>query len=192
VYTARQIADLDHLSGGRFDLGIGVGWLREEFDALGVPWERRGARTEECLGVMKSLWCDEVSSYDGTFYSLPPCVQSPKPVQAPHPPLIFGGESDATFRRIAAMGQGWFAFGFAPDAMKGALDSLDAALASVGRDRADVQIHAAPPAGRLDAEALGAYEALGVDQLILPLLAGSVQKLARRADRLAEQVAAYL
>lgn len=192
VYAARQIADLDYLSGGRLDLGIGVGWLREEFDALGIPWERRGARTEECLGVMKSLWCDEVSRYDGELYSLPPCVQSPKPVQDPHPPLVFGGESDATFRRIAAMGQGWFAFGFAPDALKARLGRLDEALAEAGRARPDVQIHAAPPAGRMDADTLRAYEDLGVDQLILPLLAGSPEKLARRADRLAEQVGSVL
>ncbi len=192
VYAARQIADLDYLSGGRFDLGIGVGWLREEFDALGIPWERRGARTEECLEVMKRLWCDEVSSYDGAFYSLPPCVQSPKPVQSPHPPLIFGGESPATFRRIAAMGQGWFAFGFTPDALGERLALLDTELAAVGRTRQDVQIHAAPPMAPLEDGALGAYEQLGVDQLILPLLAGSSEKLGERASRLAEGVAAFL
>jgi alkanesulfonate monooxygenase SsuD/methylene tetrahydromethanopterin reductase-like flavin-dependent oxidoreductase (luciferase family) len=60
VYTAKQVADLDYLSGGRVDLGVGIGWLREEFDALGVPWERRAARTRECVGVMQTLWCDEV------------------------------------------------------------------------------------------------------------------------------------
>ncbi len=65
VYTAKQVADVDFLSGGRVDFGIGIGWLREEFEALDVPWERRAARTRDYVGVMKTLWCDEVSSYKG-------------------------------------------------------------------------------------------------------------------------------
>jgi len=192
VYAARQIADLDYLSGGRFELGIGVGWLREEFEALGVPWARRGARTEECLAVMRTLWCDEVSSFEGELYRLPPCIQSPKPVQRPHPPLVFGGESDATFRRIARMGQGWFAFGFAPDALRAQLGRLEQALADAGRPRDEVRVYAAPPAGAAGADTLRAYADLGVDQVILPLLAGNADKLARRADRLAELTAPWL
>src|SRR5436309_1006441 len=77
VYTAKQVADLDFLSGGRCDFGVGVGWLREELQALGVPWERRGDRTRECLGVMKTLWCDEVSHYEGKLFTLPNCLQNP-------------------------------------------------------------------------------------------------------------------
>ena len=67
VYTAKQIADVDFLSGGRVNFGVGIGWLREEFDALGVPWPRRAARTRECLAVMRTLWCDEVSHFEGEF-----------------------------------------------------------------------------------------------------------------------------
>jgi alkanesulfonate monooxygenase SsuD/methylene tetrahydromethanopterin reductase-like flavin-dependent oxidoreductase (luciferase family) len=70
VYTAKEVATLDWLSNGRVDLGIGVGWLREEFEALEVPWERRGARTDDYLGVLKSLWCEEPSSFSGEFYTL--------------------------------------------------------------------------------------------------------------------------
>ncbi len=188
VYTARQVADLDYLSGGRFDFGIGVGWLREEFEALGIPWERRGARTRECLGVMQSLWCDEVSRYQGEFYQLPPCLQNPKPVQKPHPPLLFGGESDAAFARVAELGDGWFGFNFSPDELALQLARLDEKLAGAGRKRSDVQIHVAPP--RLDPEegALKRYQDLGVDQLIFPLLASTSEKLMRRADALAKQV----
>src|SRR3954453_3039735 len=95
VYTAKQVADVDVLSGGRVDFGVGVGWLREEFDALNVPFERRGKRAEEHLEVMKRLWTGETASYDGDLYTLPPSRLYPKPVQQPHPPIHVGGESDA-------------------------------------------------------------------------------------------------
>jgi probable F420-dependent oxidoreductase len=185
VYTARQVADVDFLSGGRVDFGIGVGWLREEFEALGVPFSRRGARTEECLQVMKTLWCDEVSHFEGEFFRLPPCLQNPKPVQKPHPPLVFGGESEAAFRRVARLGQGWFGYGFAPDDLAEPLARLDAALEREGRSRSDLQLHVAPPRIRLDDDTLDRYRDLGVDQLILPLLAFDEESLRRRADKLA-------
>jgi probable F420-dependent oxidoreductase len=185
VYTARQVADLDFLSGGRVDFGIGVGWLREEFEALGVPFSRRGARAEECLQVMKTLWCDEVSHFEGEFFQLPPCLQNPKPVQKPHPPLVFGGESDATFSRVARLGQGWFGFGFTPDDLAEPLARLDAALDREGRSRGDLQVHVAPPRIRFDDGTLDRYRDLGVDQLVMPLLAFDEETLHRRADKLA-------
>ncbi len=185
VYTARQVADLDFLSGGRVDFGIGVGWLREEFEALGVPFSRRGARAEECLQVMKTLWCDEVSHFEGEFFQLPPCLQNPKPVQKPHPPLVFGGESDATFSRVARLGQGWFGFGFTPDDLAEPLARLDAALDREGRSRGDLQVHVAPPRIRFDDGTLDRYRDLGVDQLVMPLLAFDKETLHRRADKLA-------
>ena len=187
VYTARQAADVDFLSGGRLDLGIGVGWLREEFDALGVPWEKRGLRTDEYVGVMKSCWCDEVSSFEGDFYRLPPCYHNPKPVQTPHPPLYFGGESDAALRRVARFGQGWFGFDMSVEALAGHLARLDELLAKEGRSRSDVLIQVAPEGQRLQPGMAEAFADQGVDQLILPLLARRVEDLERRADRITAQ-----
>ena len=94
VYTAKEVATLDWLSGGRVDLGVGVGWLEEEFRAVNVPWPQRGRRTDEYLEVLRTLWTDDTSAYEGEFYSLPPCQMFPKPVQSPVPVHI-GGESDA-------------------------------------------------------------------------------------------------
>ena len=85
VYTAKEVSSLDWLSGGRVDLGIGVGWLKEEFDVLNVPWERRGRRTDEYLEVLRTLWLDDTSSFHGEVYDLPPCEMYPKPVQQPPP-----------------------------------------------------------------------------------------------------------
>jgi probable F420-dependent oxidoreductase len=187
IYTAKQAADLDYLSQGRFDFGIGVGWLREEFAALGVPWERRAARTRECIGVMKSLWCDEVSSYQGEFFHLPECLQNPKPTQKPHPPLFFGGESDAALSRVAELGQGWFGYNLAPEELPARLARLDALLAEQGRSRSDLEVYVSPPQGRLEEKTLDRFGELGVDQVILPLFAREVGQLRRRADALAAQ-----
>ena len=85
VYTAKEVSTLDWLSDGRVDLGVGVGWLQEEFDVLNVPWERRGRRTDEYLEVLRTLWLDETSSFHGEVYDLPACEMYPKPVQQPPP-----------------------------------------------------------------------------------------------------------
>ncbi len=114
VYTAKSVTTLDWLSNGRMDLGIGVGWLAEEFAALGVPFDRRGERCDEYLAVMRSLWTDEVSSFKGEFYDLPAARQFPKPVQQPHPPIHVGGESNAALRRAARFAQGWYGYNLDP------------------------------------------------------------------------------
>jgi len=186
VYTAKQVADIDYLSGGRVDFGVGIGWLREEFQALGVPWERRAARVRECIGVMRSLWCDEVSHFDGEFYSLPSCLQNPKPVQKPHPPLFFGGESDAALRRVAELGQGWFGFNRSEEEVVAHQQRLEELLAEAGRTRADVQIYIGPR-GKLVDGTVERFRDLGVDQLILPLFGRDGDGLRRHADALAKQ-----
>ena len=186
VYTAKQVADVDFLSGGRLDFGVGVGWLREEFQALGVPWERRAQRTRECIGVMKTLWCDEVSSYKGELFTLPECLQNPKPVQRPHPPVIFGGESNAALRRVVELGQGWYGFQVTPEQVEERLAKLDLLLAEAGRSRDGVQIFVAPPRRGLDADTVRRYQDLGVEQLILPLFARDEDGLRRAAEAAAQ------
>ena len=186
VYTAKQVADVDFLSRGRVDFGVGIGWLREEFQALGVPWERRAARTREGLAVMKTLWCDEVSHYKGEFYTLPDCLQNPKPVQKPHPPIYFGGESDAALRRVADLGQGWFGFNLTPEALAERLTRLDALLSEAGRSRDDVAIALSPYLLGADRDGVARYRDLGVDQLVIPLFARDSDGLERAADRVAQ------
>ena len=185
VYAAKQVADVDFLSGGRVDLGVGIGWLREEFEALGIPWQRRAARTRECIGVMKTLWCDEVSRFEGEFFTLPECLQNPKPVQKPHPPIHFGGESDAALQRVADLGQGWFGFDLTPEALTERLAEPDARLSKAGRSRGEVSVSVSPHGRRTDAEGARRFADLGVDQLIVPLFARDVEGLSRAADQLA-------
>jgi len=189
VYTAKQVADLDYLSGGRFDFGIGIGWLREEFEALGVPWANRAGRTLECIEVMKTLWCDEISSHDGERFRIEAAFQNPKPVQKPHPPLFFGGESDAALERVATVGQGWFGFNLTPALLEERLEKLDGFLAASDRNRGDVQIYVSPAPAASTRDDIGAFATLGVEQVILGLFARNPAQLRERAERTLELVA---
>jgi probable F420-dependent oxidoreductase len=163
VYTAKEVATLDWLSEGRVDLGVGVGWLREEFEALEVPWERRGARTDDYLEVLKSLWCEDPSSFTGEFYRLHPCSQFPKPVQVPHPPIHIGGESDAALRRTARMAQGWHSFNRPPADLAAPLTRLDELLAAEGRSRQDITVTVCPYFQELSPATVEQYAAAGAD-----------------------------
>jgi probable F420-dependent oxidoreductase len=107
TYLAKQTATLDVLSGGRFDLGLGLGWSAEEFTATGASTARRGARTEEYLAVLRTLWADEVSHFDGEFYTVPPSRMAPKPVQRPGPPVLLGGVVPAALARAGRIAEGW-------------------------------------------------------------------------------------
>jgi len=167
VYTAKEVATADYLSNGRVDFGVGIGWLAEEFAALGVPWERRAQRTRAYIEVMRRLWCDPVSEYDGEFYHLPPSRQFPKPVQQPHPPVHFGGESNAALRRVADIGQGWFGYALEPAAAAERVQYLKGLLEARGRRLDEVFISIAPNRRDLDRAMVAEYEAAGIQQLIV-------------------------
>lgn len=188
VYTAKAVTDLDSLSGGRVDFGVGVGWLREEFEAVAMPFEERGRRTDEHLQVMKSLWCDEVSEFHGELYNLDPCRMYPKPIQTPHPPIHVGGESDAAMRRVARHGQGWFSFDRLPADLPEPLGRLDAALAQEGRNRRDVVVSVSPYLNQTTPQMVEEYTALGVDRLIVLCLAFDVDMLRSQLDDLVTSV----
>jgi probable F420-dependent oxidoreductase len=110
LVVAKQAATLDSLSGGRLTLGVGVGWSREEFAALGVPFARRAARTEEYVAAMRAVWREDVASFTGEFVRFESVRVNPKPVRARTIPIIFGGNSDSALRRVAAVGDGWYGF----------------------------------------------------------------------------------
>lgn len=187
VYTAKQVADLDALSAGRVEFGIGVGWLKEEFDALGMPFDKRGDRARDHIAVMKTLWTDEVSSYEGTYYSLPESRLYPKPTQTPHPPIHVGGETDAALARAADFGQGWYGFNRTPEQVPEALERLDRILAERGRSRSDddFTVSVCPYFNGVDRAAVERYEELGVDRLIVVAFAFGVDDLLPTLDQMA-------
>ena len=188
VYTAKQVADLDYLSGGRVDFGVGIGWLKEEFELLQMSFSGRAGRCLEYLEVMQALWAPGVSSYAGTNYTLPPCLMNPKPAQNPHPPIFFGGESDAALRRVVSHGQGWYGFDLSPEALVVRLQRLREMADEAGRDYADLLIYLGPNKQPVTAETVAAYEAAGVDQLIVPVMAGNMDRLQKRVDTMASVV----
>jgi probable F420-dependent oxidoreductase len=105
--TARALACVDQLSGGRLIVGVGVGWAKQEFEALGVPFHRRGAITDDYLAAIKAAWTQDVASHAGPFVSFKDVHTAPRPARAPHPPLWVGGASDAALRRAVRHGQAW-------------------------------------------------------------------------------------
>jgi probable F420-dependent oxidoreductase len=184
VYTAKEVSTLDWLSNGRVDFGVGVGWLEEEFNAVNVPWPRRGKRTDEYLEVLRALWCDDPSSFHGEFYQLDPCAMFPKPVQLPHPPIHIGGESDAALARVARAGQGWHTFNRRPDQLAEPLGKLDGLLAEQGRSRKDVTITVCPYFQPLDWDIAGRYADEGVDAVAALFLAFSPDDVSSTLDAL--------
>jgi probable F420-dependent oxidoreductase len=190
VYTAKHVATADWLSQGRVDFGVGIGWLREEFEALQVSWPNRGRRADDYIGVLKTLWCDEVSEFEGDFYTLPPCRQYPKPVQHPHPPIHVGGESDAALRRAARLGQGWHGFGHSPESAGERIEKLEGFLAEEGRDRSDFVVTISPYLSGIDPDKAKAYAEAGADQVVAIALAFSTDAIRPALDGLVPTIEA--
>jgi len=184
VYTAKMVADLDYLSGGRVDFGVGIGWLAEEFQALGMSFATRARRCAEYIDAMKALWADGIASYSGETLQIQRCYFNPKPVQKPHPPIYFGGESDAALKRVATQGDGWYGYDLEPDGVRERLELLDRLLLAAGRDRSDVDVIVCPNRHKISPETVAAYRDAGVGQLISPIFARNLDDLKRRAERL--------
>jgi probable F420-dependent oxidoreductase len=173
AYLAKQAATLDVLSGGRLDLGLGTGWSPAEFTATGASQERRGKRAEEYLAVLRTLWADEVSAFDGEFYTIPPARMMPKPVQRPGPPVFLGGSAPAALRRAGRLAAGWVS--------RSAHD-----LSRIGDDIAVVHA-AAREAGRDPADLRVATRGVVRPGARGPLLSGSYEQVRADADHLAAQ-----
>ncbi|MCW2650307.1 MAG: putative oxidoreductase [Mycobacterium sp.] len=144
VLIAKQAATLDRLSGGRFALGVGIGWSKEEFDALGIPFQRRGRRTAEYVAAMRTLWQDDIASFAGEFVNFQRIRVNPKPVRNRRIPIMVGGNSDAAMRRLVSWGDGWYGFNLADvAAVTERVELIGRLVADAGRDRSDLHLAAA-------------------------------------------------
>jgi len=166
VVLAKEVATLDHLSGGRVELGIGVGWLREEFDALGIPWERRGARTEEHMAVMRALWDQDHASFHGELYDFDDVSSNPKPVNG-RVPIHVGGHTRAAAERAGRVGDGFFP---GRGDIAELVDIVRQTAADAGRDPADIEISYGNEELVGDGAVDAAHELAeaGVDRAIVP------------------------
>ena len=165
VHNARALATLDVYSGGRVVYGVGVGWLREEAEAMGMPWDRRGARSEEHIALMRALWCAEgdLVEFHGEFHDLPPMDPEPRPVQRPIPILI-GGHSDIALERAGRIGDGWIAAQMSPERVVEHWPRVLDAAERTGRDPASLQLFTSTPVrkDRSFADLLAEYREIGV------------------------------
>jgi probable F420-dependent oxidoreductase len=167
VITAKAVATLDHMAGGgRVLLGIGVGWLAEEFATLGVPFEDRGARTDEYIAAMRALWSQECASYQGRFASFDQVYCRPRP---PHRriPIIVGGDTKAAARRAGRLGDGYFPARGAPAEL---FDEMRRAAAEAGRNPAEIELTVAAPSEPAEIEALATR---GVARVAVPVSAAA-------------------
>ncbi len=177
LVLAKEVATLDYLSGGRFELGIGVGWLKEEFEALGIPFERRGKRADEYVATMRALWASDAASFTGEFVKFDKVSSNPKPV-AKSVPIIVGGHSEAAARRAGRLGDGFFpSIGAQVDTMP-LLDVVRRSAERAGRDPAKVELILGCP---------GALPKSGTDPR-----AAVEERIARGAGRLALPVTAFM
>ena len=168
LLLAKQAASLDLVSNGRFMLGAGIGWLREEFDAMGVPFERRGARFDDYLVAMRKVWSGEVVEHRSDFINWSGFQSYPVPIQKPGVPIIIGGSKGKVYERIARHGDGWFAPTNSAEELAPMLEPLKASCAEIGRDYDSIEITSMwNNKGGLDA--IKAFADVGVSRVIVPV-----------------------
>ena len=166
VLVAKQAATLDRLSAGRFTLGVGIGWSREEFDALGVPFERRAQRTAEYVAAMRTLWRDDIASFRGEFVTFDNVRVNPRPVHNRRIPIVVGGNSDAAMRRLVGWADGWYGFYLADvAAVAERVELINRLCADAGRDPRELQLAVALHDPR--PEDVPALAAVGIDEFII-------------------------
>lgn len=170
IYTAKALATVDVLSGGRLVVGVGAGWMEPEFAAFGIPLAERGSRTNETIDVMKALWTEDVPSYSGRHFQFSNIKSVPQPVQKPRPPILVGGMTRGALQRVVRRGDGWIAIGKGPEDLKKPLDTLRELADKAGRKAEDLHISmlpiGAPKLDRVIAD-LPRYADAGVHHLYL-------------------------
>ena len=179
VVLAKEMASLDVVSGGRLLLGIGAGYLHQEFDALGIPFNERGARTDEYVHAMRSLWNDDRPSFNVKFVQFENVRAEPRPIQAGGPPIIVGGSSDAAVRRTVEYAQGWYGFALNVDQTRDVLRRLHDAGAT------DIEISVTPSVPIND-DTVKAFGDIGVDRLISLVSQRSVERIQETIDTISE------
>ena len=181
LLLAKQIASLDFFSGGRFMLGAGIGWLQEEFTAMGVPFERRGARFDDYMVAMQKVWSGDVVEHESDFLSWHGFKSYPLPVQKPGVPIIMGGRAGKIYQRIAKHGDGWFIPGAKPDELPAMLADLRAACEAEGRNYDEIELTTIW-ASRGGADSLKVLEDLGIARVVTVLDGSGIDGIKAIAD----------
>jgi len=170
IYTAKVLSTVDVLSGGRLVVGVGAGWLEQEFTALGQSIAERGSRTNETIDILKALWTEDLPSYSGKHFQFSNIKFVPQPVQKPRPPILVGGMTKGALQRVAKRGDGWVAMAKSPEDLQAPLEALRELTVKAGRKPEELQLNmlplATPSLDQVIADA-PRYADLGVDHLYL-------------------------
>jgi probable F420-dependent oxidoreductase len=182
IITAKEVATIDLLSGGRFEFGVGAGWVLEEMRNHGTDPRRRFALMRERVEAMQAIWTQEEASYEGKHVSFERIWSWPKPVQKPYPPVLIGGGGDRVLARVVRYADGWFPLGLSPDELRPRIEELGRLAHAAGRDRIPVTLFGAKP----EARALERLSEAGVARSLLWL--DPERDVARQVDELARLV----
>jgi probable F420-dependent oxidoreductase len=189
IYLAKEVATLDVLSNGRVMLGVGSGWLKEEFESVGVDFHARGARTDEAIQAMRSLWRDDTSSFEGKHFNFGPVKSYPKPVQKGGVPILIGGHSPAAVRRAARFGDGFFPAQGRPEQLKELLAMLKQECDKRGRRYEDIELSCM---GRARPDIIKAQQDLGITRVVIPPPAFDKEGLIRELEKIANELVVKL
>lgn len=187
VYTAKEFATLDVLSGGRAIAGIGIGWLEEEFRVVGIPFEERAARTEEAVRAIRSLWSPKAEPFEGSYYRWPAVESNPKPVQPGGVPVVVGGHVAGAARRAARIGDGFFPARGEIDVLTRLFAALRDECGKIGRNPEEIELSAAAM-GPLDPDGVHRYQDIGVSRLVMVPPAFDPEGLRRALGDFADRV----
>ena len=186
IMQAKQIATLDHFSGGRFLFGIGAGWLKEETEIMGGNFEHRWGQTREAILAMKELWTKDEAEFHGRYYDFPAVKCSPKPANKPHPPVFLGGYASNVFKRVVAWGDGWMPVRVTEEQVKAGRATLDELAEAAGRDPKSIQLIVCNI--NPDKDLVRRYEDAGATRVTIPLPLDSGEGSLSEMERIAEQV----
>ena len=186
LILAKEVATIDMYSKGRFQFGIGAGWLREETEIMGGDFPHRWAQTREAILAMKQLWTTVESEFHGKNYDFPPVYSFPMPVQRPHPPVLLGGMAKNVFKRIVEYGDGWMPNRVTPEDIKKGRAALDEMADAAGRDPKSIQIMVFGQ--KADRDLLNALEEAGADGVAVRLETGNEEEALERMEKMAEVV----
>ena len=189
LLLAKEIATLDHFSGGRFIFGIGAGWLQEETEIMGGDFGHRWTQPRESILARKELWTKEEAEYHGRYYDFPPVRSFPKPVQQPHPPVFLGGNARNVFKRVVEWGDGWMPSRVSVEEIKRGRITLNELAAEAGRDPGTIEVMAFGQTGQFrDRESIKDLEEAGVDRLTIWLTHNEDTEAIAEMEEIARQV----
>jgi probable F420-dependent oxidoreductase len=179
VILAKRVATLDALSGGRLTLGVGIGWQKEEYEAIGVPYRDRGRRLDECIESMRMLWTEELATYHGRHVDFEAIHLDTRPAQANGVPIVIGGSSNFAARRAGRLGDGFYPYVISPVDYAARLETLRASAREAGRDPRQIELSIWPGSyafdRTFDVEFVREYKDIGLDRVVVS--AGEAQTI---------------